>query len=347
MNYPLISIVIATYNSEATLEKVLLSIKEQSYQEEKLEILIIDGGSTDSTLEIARKFKVKIYKNPKRDQVYGKFIGYKNSKGKYLLLIDSDEVLENRDSIKFKAESMMKDPLVHVAVSSGLKKPAEYSDINYYLNEFGDPFSYFLYRNSKDPDFFLKQLKKNYKLLYEDKHRAVFDFSVSSNPPFIELTAMAVLVDLDYIKKNLSEVLKTPATHTHLFYLINTKGNLFAITKNDPVVHYSVATIIGYLRKIRSRVTSNIYKTEMGMAGFSGRSSYQSFWFKIKKYIFLMYAVTLILPIADSFYLAVTRRKLVYLLHAFFTYYTFYLIVFFYCRKLLNVKTKTYNYGGK
>lgn len=347
MNYPKVSIVIASYNSEVTLGKVLLSIRQQSYQAGKLEILVIDGGSTDNTVKIAKKFNAKIYKNPKRDQVYGKFIGYKNANGKYLLLIDSDEVLENKDSIKFKVESMMKDSSVHVSVSSGLKKPTEYSDINYYLNEFGDPFSYFLYRNSKDPDFFLKQLKNEYKLIYEDKRRAVFDFSLSSNPPFIELTAMAVLIDLKYIRTNLPEIFKAAATHTHLFYLINTKGNLFAIMKDDPVIHYSVAIMSGYLRKIRSRVTSNVYKNDMGLAGFSGRSNYQSSWYKIKKYLFLIYAATIIFPIIDSLYLSFTRKKIVYLLHAFFTYYTFCLIIFFYGCKIMNIKTKTYNYGGK
>src|SRR5258705_3764366 len=157
MKYPLVSIVIAVFNAEGALSKELEAIKKQSYPKNKLEILLIDGGSTDKTLQIARKFKCKIYNNPKTDQVYGKFIGYKKARGEYLLLIDSDEVLKNKDSIKEKVASMLIDKRAKVSISSGLEKPKDYPDINYYLNEFGDPFSFFIYRNSKDPKFFLNQ----------------------------------------------------------------------------------------------------------------------------------------------------------------------------------------------
>lgn len=46
-----ISLLIPTFNSEATLDKALKSIREQDFQ--KVEVILIDGGSTDSTLRIA------------------------------------------------------------------------------------------------------------------------------------------------------------------------------------------------------------------------------------------------------------------------------------------------------
>ncbi len=337
----------ATFNSERSLELVLKSIRQQDYPKNKIEILIIDGGSTDNTLEISKRYKCKIFNNPKTDQVYGKFLGYRKAKGKYMLLIDSDEVLSDRKSIKNKVISILTNPSVQVAISTGLKKPSSYPDINYYLNEFGDPFSYFMYRNSKDPLFFLKQMKKQYTVVYEDKDRAVFDFRGDFEPPFIELTAMAVMVNREYIKKNFPQVFVKPPEHTHLFYLLNSKENLFAIMKHDPVIHYSVSTLSGYLRKIRSRITSNIYATGMGIAGFSGREVYHSENFKIKKYLFLIYAGSLFLPIIDGIFLTLTRRRLVYLIHPLLTYYTVILILFFYTRKLFGVKTKLYTYGGK
>ena len=44
MNYPLVSIVVATLNSQKTLSDALKSIKMQSYPQDKIEILVIDGG---------------------------------------------------------------------------------------------------------------------------------------------------------------------------------------------------------------------------------------------------------------------------------------------------------------
>lgn len=347
MKYPLLSIVITTYNSERTLEKVLVSLFDQTYPKDKMEILVIDGGSNDKTLIIAKKFGCKVFKNPKTDQVFGKFIGYKKAKGELLLLIDSDEVLESKNSVELKADSILMNEKVKVSISSGLKKPRSYPDINYYLNEFGDPFSYFMYRNSKDPRFFLSQLRTKYVKVYEDSKRVVFDFSGSSTAPFIELTAMAVMVNLKYIKGKLPQVFRKPPLHTHLFYLLNTNGNLFAVMKHDPVIHYSVATIGGYLRKIRSRITSNIYRTGMGVAGFTGRESYHSIWYRYKKYLFLFYVLTIILPVIDSIYLVLTRRKAFYLIHAFLCYYTFAMVLFFFGRKLFGLETKLFTYGGK
>lgn len=61
---PTISILIPTLNAASVLEKCLRSITTQDYLKDKIEIIIADGGSTDKTLEIARKYGAKIYKNP-------------------------------------------------------------------------------------------------------------------------------------------------------------------------------------------------------------------------------------------------------------------------------------------
>nr|WP_067053486.1 glycosyltransferase family 2 protein [Mucilaginibacter sp. L294] len=55
---PLISIIIPTFNSAAVLKDCLLSITGQP--EKKLEIVIIDGGSTDGTLAILKEFEKDI-----------------------------------------------------------------------------------------------------------------------------------------------------------------------------------------------------------------------------------------------------------------------------------------------
>ncbi len=49
-----VSIITVTYNSEATIKDTLLSVKEQSY--DKLEHIIVDGASTDNTLNILKHF---------------------------------------------------------------------------------------------------------------------------------------------------------------------------------------------------------------------------------------------------------------------------------------------------
>ena len=55
---PSISIVIPVFNSKATLRLCLESIRGQNYPRDKIEIIIVDAGSTDNTLDIARQFHV-------------------------------------------------------------------------------------------------------------------------------------------------------------------------------------------------------------------------------------------------------------------------------------------------
>lgn len=52
---PMVSVVIPTMNAAAHLETAIESIRRQTYPPDKLEILVVDGGSADATLEIARR----------------------------------------------------------------------------------------------------------------------------------------------------------------------------------------------------------------------------------------------------------------------------------------------------
>lgn len=63
-NLPKVSIMVATLNNERTIGECLKSLFEQDYPTDKLEVIIVDGGSKDSTLEIAKKYPAKIIIKP-------------------------------------------------------------------------------------------------------------------------------------------------------------------------------------------------------------------------------------------------------------------------------------------
>ena len=98
----LVSVTIPTFNSEKTLEKTLEKVKNQTYK--NIEIIIIDSYSKDKTLEIARKFNVKIVMC-KGKLLEARIVGAKKSKGAYVLLLDSDQILE-KTSIERAVEKM-------------------------------------------------------------------------------------------------------------------------------------------------------------------------------------------------------------------------------------------------
>lgn len=57
-NIPLISIITVSYNTVKTIEETILSVLNQTYP--NIEYIIIDGGSTDGTLDIIKKYQDKI-----------------------------------------------------------------------------------------------------------------------------------------------------------------------------------------------------------------------------------------------------------------------------------------------
>ncbi len=89
---PLVSIIVPTRNSATTLANCLRSIQKQSYN--NIEIIIVDNNSTDKTPEIARKYTEQVFnKGPERSAQRN--FGTKQSKGDYLLFIDSDMKLSS------------------------------------------------------------------------------------------------------------------------------------------------------------------------------------------------------------------------------------------------------------
>lgn len=92
MSLPFVSVNIRTYNSAKTLRETLQSVKDQIYK--NIEIVVSDGHSTDGSVEIAKNFGAKVNFADKLGDA--RYQNYEKSRGKYILSLDSDQVLDKK-----------------------------------------------------------------------------------------------------------------------------------------------------------------------------------------------------------------------------------------------------------
>lgn len=83
-----VSVILLTKNSAQTIEKSLGSIFEQTRKPD--EVVVVDGGSSDGTLDIVDKYPIKIVNEPGLGFGHARNLGVKNAEGDIVFFIDSD-----------------------------------------------------------------------------------------------------------------------------------------------------------------------------------------------------------------------------------------------------------------
>lgn len=108
-----VSIIVPAKNEERFIGDCLESILSQDYPKDKLEILVVDGMSTDRTREIVRKFEaqnskseIKLLDNPKVITPSAMNIGIKNAKGEIIIKMDAHSIYD-KDYVAKCVEHLM------------------------------------------------------------------------------------------------------------------------------------------------------------------------------------------------------------------------------------------------
>jgi glycosyltransferase involved in cell wall biosynthesis len=100
---PLVSIVTPSYNQGEFIEDTILSVKNQDYP--NIEHLVVDGGSTDNTLEILRKYEnqynLRWISEPDEGQSDAVNKGFRIARGDIVGWLNSDDVYFTRDIISY------------------------------------------------------------------------------------------------------------------------------------------------------------------------------------------------------------------------------------------------------
>ena len=113
MKMPLVSIITPSYNHRRFIEDNILSIKHQDYP--FIEHIIVDGGSTDLTISILRKYKTVRWISEPDEGVTDAFNkGISMASGGILAFQNADDVYYSRDAVRKAVDAMMSNPTVGV-----------------------------------------------------------------------------------------------------------------------------------------------------------------------------------------------------------------------------------------
>jgi glycosyltransferase involved in cell wall biosynthesis len=236
MRAPKVSFVICTYNAEELARRCIESIKMQNYPKSRIEIICVDGGSTDSTLDLLRKYKVKIIHNKNRlpeGKGMGKFLGYKAARGQFIAIVDQDNEVQGKEWLKEMLFPLIKDNKIFGSACMLLTKKDDIL-INRYISLIGtDPFA--AYR-SLDGVLGLRRIK------LDDKGRY---FSYDLNLKNMIITGGNCFI---YRKKALDEI-GGYTVDTDVIYSMAEKGGRLAIPKNARTWHHAAASVMEFIRK--------------------------------------------------------------------------------------------------
>ncbi|OGI12175.1 hypothetical protein A3K64_02470 [Candidatus Micrarchaeota archaeon RBG_16_36_9] len=102
VRYPFVSIIVPAYNEEKTVGKTIQNLKNLIYPKNKLEIIVVNDGSTDNTGNIIKKFKgIKIFeKSNQGRKAFALNFGIKKAKGEIITCIDADSFPKSDSLLK-------------------------------------------------------------------------------------------------------------------------------------------------------------------------------------------------------------------------------------------------------
>ncbi len=236
---PSISIIIPTLNEEKNIEKCLRSIFNQVYPKNRIEALIVDDDSIDRTVEIARKYPVRILRNGHKHGEIGKMIGFRAAKGEYCMYLDADIELRGKNWLKKIVKPLVENPNITGSFTKYYSK-VNTSPIERYLNF--DPL-----QRDQIYQFFSPSIEDTIKSKIGEYY--ICEYKIGNIPPAgLCLFRRKELLD---IVENFEMFLELD----FLVLLVKNGFNKFVFVPEAGLYHHHVTSLFELLRKRKYNLT--------------------------------------------------------------------------------------------
>lgn len=305
---PSISVVMPALNSQRTLEKCLKAIRGQNYPQSKIEILIVDGGSTDKTPQIAKKYKCRFIEGGYRDNMEARRgLGLSLAKNELYVVIDTDNILVGKNYFREVVQPFLDHPDLTAAQTWKYSVRKRASMFNRYCALLGanDPVAFYLKKSER-----LSWAQDSWELgevLEDNKGYLLVDFNEDNLPTF---GCNGFIVK----RKLLLKTKCKPKDYFHIDVVMDLvrKGHTkIAMVKNE--LFHDTAAKLSTLAKKRISYFTEHHPLYSNRRYLLFRPGYLQDW--INLILFIFFTLTFIEPIIFSIRGYLKKKDLAWFLH--------------------------------
>ena len=292
-----VTIVIPTLNGGALLRRCLKSIRAQDFPADDVEVLLMDGGSTDGSRELAASLGCEVVDNPLKLAEPGVKLGLARARHEIRVVMAADNGFPTQDWLRTVVDAFestgARGVYTHV-----VDAPIDSSFCRYFNHLHADPFNWFVFRRGTHP------AKFPHPVLERGDHYVVRDLR-AGEPPLLALAQGFAIRGALPEGENLQDDILP------LWQLIEA-GERFAYV-DAGVLHNTLAGFRDFLRKYRHRARAAL---AAGDAAHKQRHDRLSRGQRARRLLFPLYALSLVPPLFDALRWTVRDRDPVWLWHA-------------------------------
>lgn len=294
---PSISIVTASYDgSLVTLEQCLKIVRSQNYPQDKIEIILGHGG-TKAVERVSKKYKARVfYVAPdKQNAEYNRGIAFNQAKSELVLILDHDNFMPTSNYLRELVQPLIEHKDVVAVESCYFHYDRSFSALDRYYALFGtlDPIPYYLGKADR-----MSQISKSWNLLgHSVDCGSYYLVDFEKDPRKIPtIGTNGCLMRRQVVIKNANTKPEYHYPIDVMVDVIKSGNNRFAFVKNS-LIHLTGSRGIFSFLKRRLKFVEQYHFIDNSKRRYSVYMSGDQ-WSLLK---YILYSVTLVKPLSDSF----------------------------------------------
>lgn len=295
IKWPKVTLFFSALNDAQRMERCLKSIRKQDYPKKLLDLVVVDDGSSDNTVQISRKYGARTYINPGGYIYKNWMIAVRKSKGEFFFPCETDHVLGGADFIKKMVLPMLKDDrIVASFTDERLAKDMHWTArFLCYATAQADPLLEFLFDKIEN------------KIVEKHKGYSLCKFDEKLQP------AVRMFFRKRYFKKTLNWKSDDYFDHDYVINCVRAGYPYFAYVPFPGYFHYHSTSlkhlVTKRVRNIQKHFLPYYKNTEYVILDTGNKSQV------FKLVLFVLYANTIILPTLRGIFRAIKFKDLVLL----------------------------------